>query len=117
MVHPLAVYALEQADALQLAHDGCTVAHLLGLQDLHPAVVQHIGNALLGKVIKVRHSVVEVGIGGQPALIVAAQGAKSHSSFTSPERNWAQLESMFSRSILCISVLMSSPSSTLRRCP
>ena len=76
MVHPLAVYALEQADALQFAHDGCTVAHLLGLQDLHPAVVQHIGNALLGKVIKVGYGIVEVGIGGQPALIVAAQGTE-----------------------------------------
>ena len=33
VVHPLAVYALEQADALQLAHDGCTVAHLLHKRD------------------------------------------------------------------------------------
>ena len=76
MIHPHPVHALEQADALQLTHDRCAIPHFLGLQDLHSAVVEQISDALLGEAVVIGHSVVEVSIGGQPALIVAAQGTK-----------------------------------------
>ena len=49
---------------------------LLGLQDLHSAIVEQIGRCLLGEAVVIGHSVVEIGIGGQPALIVTAEGTK-----------------------------------------
>ena len=73
MVHPLAVYTLEQADTLQLTHQGCAVALLLVVQDVHAALIQHIRDALLRDAVVVSDSIVEVGVGGQPAQIVAAE--------------------------------------------
>ena len=76
MVHPLAVYTLQQADTLQLPHQRCAVALLLVVQDVHAALIQHIGDALLRDVVVIGHSVVEVLVGGQPAQIVAAECAE-----------------------------------------
>ena len=76
MVHPLAVYTLQQADTLQLPHQRCTVALLLVVQDVHAALIQHIGDALLRDVVVIGHGVVEVLVGGQPAQIVAAECAE-----------------------------------------
>ena len=76
MVHPLAVYTLEQADAFQLPHQLRAVALFLVVQDVHPAVVQQIGDALDREAVVIRDGIVEVGVGRQPALIVAAERTK-----------------------------------------
>ena len=76
VVHPVAVDAAQQADALQLPHQGRAVAGFLVGKDLHAAVVKGVGHPLGGQAGQLAVGVVEVAVGGQPAVVVAAEGGK-----------------------------------------
>ena len=53
MIHPLAVYVLEQYNALQLTHDGRAEHLLLGLVDLVRLIGQDVGELVGGQVVDV----------------------------------------------------------------
>lgn len=117
VVHPLAVYVLEQYNALQLTHDRRAEGLLLGFVDLVRLIGQNVGQLVSGQVIAL--------LGREGAVLRTEEYADERTA------RWFNLQveirlcspmaactawAMVSSIILTMLSLTSLPSSTCRRC-